>query len=50
MSKQKSVTVADSSKVKIAAKTPWLHPSLDEYKDIDWEKCFLCQDSLAESL
>ena len=32
MSEQKSVTVADSSKVKIA----------DEDKDIDWEKCFLC--------
>ena len=46
MSKRKSVTVADSSKVKIAAKTPWLHSSLDEYKDIDWEKW----DSLAESL
>ena len=50
MSKRKSVTVPDSSKVKIAAKTSQLHSSLDEDKDIDWEKCFLCQDDLAESL
>ena len=50
MSKQKSVTLADSSKVKTAAKTPWLHSSPDEDKDIDWEKCFLCQDDLAEYL
>ena len=50
MSKRKSVTVADSSKVKIAAKTLWLHSSPDEDKDIDQEKCFLCQDDLAESL
>ena len=42
--------MADSSKVEIAAKTPWLHSSPDEDKDIDWEKCFLCHDDLAESL
>ena len=40
MSKRKSVTVADSSKVKIAAKTPCLYSSPDEDKDIDWKKCF----------
>ena len=50
MSKQKSAMVADSSKVKIAANAPWLHSSSGEDKDIDWEKCFLCQDDLAESL
>ena len=50
MSKRKSVTVADSSKFKVAAKKPWLHSSPDENKDIDWEKCFLCQDDLTESL
>ena len=44
------MTVADSSKVKIAAKAPWLHSSKDDDKDIDWEKCFLCQDDSAESL
>ena len=43
------MTVADNSKVEIAAKTPWLHSSPDEDKDIDWEKCFLCHDDLAES-
>ena len=42
--------MADSSKVEIAAKTPWLHSSPDEDKDIDWEKCFLCHEDLAESL
>ena len=42
--------MADSSKAEIAAKTPWLHSSPDEDKDIDWEKCFLCHDDLAESL
>ena len=50
MSKQKSAMVADSSKVKIAANAPWLHSSSGEDKDIDWEKCFLCQDDLVESL
>ena len=49
MSKQKRVTVADSSKVKKEAKTPWLHSSPDEDKDIDWEKCFLCRAEYLQS-
>ena len=41
--------MADSSKVKNAAKTPWLHSSTDEDKDTDWEKCFLCQAEYLQS-